>query len=212
MKNDRVYPIDIYVDTGKNCITGTQCTCRAGRGPTGSCKHIAAACFALEDFVRLRSRILSLEDNDQVSCTSLLQQWNKPRKHRLDRLKNGWRHQLHKQNIWSRTKKVSTRAIWPLPSISKENNQFWFKRVLTSHQLLVALHLLSKPGDAVAKSTQAALSLLPCSVKTWVTSTLLKSSLPPPWQFLQEVGNDFIAGITPTKEQQDLIEIKTPSS
>ena len=45
----------------------------------GSCKHIAAVCFALEDFVRLRSRFLSVEDSDQLSCTSLLQQWNKPR-------------------------------------------------------------------------------------------------------------------------------------
>ena len=45
------YPIDIYVDTGKNCITDAQCTCRAGRGPKGSCKPITAACFALEDFV-----------------------------------------------------------------------------------------------------------------------------------------------------------------
>ena len=84
MKKDRVYPIDIYVDAGRNSITGAQCTCPAGHGPKGSCKHIAAACFALEDFVRLRSRILNLEDNDQISCTSLLQQWNKPRKRRLD--------------------------------------------------------------------------------------------------------------------------------
>ena len=61
----------------------------------------------------------------------------------------------------------------------------------------------------MAKSSQAALPLLPPSVKARVTSTLLKSSLPPSWQFLQEVGDNFIAGITPTKEQQDLIEIKT---
>lgn len=50
----------------------------------GSCKHIGAVCFAVEDFVRLRSRVLSLQDTDEVSCTSILQQWNKPRKRRLD--------------------------------------------------------------------------------------------------------------------------------
>ena len=27
--------------------------CPMGRGPTGSCKHIAAFCYALEEFVRL---------------------------------------------------------------------------------------------------------------------------------------------------------------
>ena len=47
------------------------------------------------------------------------------------------------------------------------------------------------------------------SIKTQIKSTLLELSLSPSWQFLQEVGDNFIVGITPTSEQHDLIEIKT---
>ena len=56
----------------------TQCEYAAGKGPTGSCKHIAAMCYALEGF----SRIHQLQD--YVSCTSQLQTWNQPRKHTFD--------------------------------------------------------------------------------------------------------------------------------
>lgn len=44
-------PIDLYVDAGSNCITGTQYMCPAGCDLKGNCKHIAAVCFTLEDFV-----------------------------------------------------------------------------------------------------------------------------------------------------------------
>ena len=51
MKKDHIYPIHLYVDVGRNCITGDECTCPAGHGPKGSCKHIVTVCFALEDYV-----------------------------------------------------------------------------------------------------------------------------------------------------------------
>ena len=38
----------------------------------------------LEDFARTRDTATSLEDDGQISCTSVLQQWNRPRKRRLD--------------------------------------------------------------------------------------------------------------------------------
>ena len=85
MKKDRVYSLELYINVNNSIITGAKCTCPAGCGPRGSCKHIAAISFALEDFVRIRSTIANLQDTDEeISCTSLLQQWNKPRKRRLD--------------------------------------------------------------------------------------------------------------------------------
>ena len=77
MKNDHVYPMNLYVGAGRNCTTGAHCAYPAGYGPKGSCKHIAAICLALEDFVRFRSRILHLEDDNQLSCILLRQQLNK---------------------------------------------------------------------------------------------------------------------------------------
>ena len=49
------------------------CGCPAGRGPNGSCKHIAALCYALEEFSRLKT------SKAYVVCTSKLQTWNQPR-------------------------------------------------------------------------------------------------------------------------------------
>ena len=59
-------------------ITFASCACPAGKGPCGSCKHIAALCYALEEFVRLNCT------REFETCTSRLQTWNQPRKRKLD--------------------------------------------------------------------------------------------------------------------------------
>ena len=64
------------MDSNAYVLTAS-CGCPAGAGPTGSCKHICALCYALEKFCeikRLRSPQL---------CTSELQKWNQPRKRKL---------------------------------------------------------------------------------------------------------------------------------
>ncbi|CAH3106254.1 unnamed protein product, partial [Pocillopora meandrina] len=58
-------------------ITFASCACPAGKGPCGSCKHIAALCYALEEFVRLKCT------REFETCTSRLQTWNQPRKRKL---------------------------------------------------------------------------------------------------------------------------------
>ena len=52
--------------------------CPAGKGPQASCKHIAALCYALEEFGRLQST------REFETCTERLQAWNQPRKRKLD--------------------------------------------------------------------------------------------------------------------------------
>ena len=59
-------------------IAFASCACPAGKGPSGSCKHIAALCYALEEFVRLKCT------REFETCTSRLQTWNQPRKRKLD--------------------------------------------------------------------------------------------------------------------------------
>ena len=59
-------------------ILYTEDGCPLGRGPTGSCKHIAALCYALDKFVRLGFT------RPFLSCTSRLQMWNQPQQKKLD--------------------------------------------------------------------------------------------------------------------------------
>ena len=59
-------------------ITFASCACPAGKGPFGSCKHIAALCYALKEFVRLECTW------EFETCTSRLQTWYQPRKRKID--------------------------------------------------------------------------------------------------------------------------------
>ena len=59
-------------------IMSAMCVCAAGCGPKGSCKHIAALCYALEEFCRIKTT------REFTACTSKLQEWNRPRKRNLD--------------------------------------------------------------------------------------------------------------------------------
>ena len=52
-----MYKIVLRLDSSHSTsyeIDGAECGCAAGRGPRASCKHIAALCYALEDFGRLK--------------------------------------------------------------------------------------------------------------------------------------------------------------
>ena len=76
---NEVYKIKVSM-TNSSDISLAECSCSAGRGPHGSCKHIAATLFALKNFSTIRKKI---QDDDTVSCISKLQTWNQPRKRRL---------------------------------------------------------------------------------------------------------------------------------
>lgn len=73
MRKDREYKIQMVLSPSAEILYAED-GCPAGRGPTGSCKHIAAFCYALEEFVRLGFT------RPFLSCTSRLQTWNQPRK------------------------------------------------------------------------------------------------------------------------------------
>ena len=72
-KNKLEMTLDIFGD-----IVMASCGCPAGGKPYGSCKHIATLCYALEAYCRLIE-----ETRQEDSCTSHLQEWNRPRKRRL---------------------------------------------------------------------------------------------------------------------------------
>ena len=70
MKKNITYTINLVVSLQGGDIVSASCGCPAGMGPHGSCKHIAAMCYTLEDFTKLKVT------TDHISCTSKLQKWN----------------------------------------------------------------------------------------------------------------------------------------
>lgn len=64
------------IDTSNNSVKGAECTCPAEQGPSGSCKHIAAFCLALEDFVRTRDKLEVHDTCVLLSCSSGTSQEN----------------------------------------------------------------------------------------------------------------------------------------
>jgi hypothetical protein len=77
MRKDRKYDLYMELDDTLFEIKKAQCGCPAGCGPKGSCKHLAALCYALEDFTRVQQL------PDFLTSTDRLQTWNRPRPHKL---------------------------------------------------------------------------------------------------------------------------------
>ena len=77
MKKHQVYNTVMKLDSRSYEIDGAECECAAGKGPKASCKHIAALCYALEDFSRRRQLPSYLTSIDK------LQTWNQPRPRKL---------------------------------------------------------------------------------------------------------------------------------
>ena len=74
MKKHTMYKTVVRLDSKSYEVDGAECECVAGKGPTASCKHIAALC---EDFSRKRQL------PSYLTCTDRLQTWNQPRPRKL---------------------------------------------------------------------------------------------------------------------------------
>ena len=69
-KTDRIYETFIVVYKRTGDIYYATCSCTAGEG--GSCNHVAALCFAIDDYNRTLP-------TPPPSCTSLPSKWNVPK-------------------------------------------------------------------------------------------------------------------------------------
>lgn len=77
MKKTFTYKLKLSLSSSGDIVYAS-CPCPAGKGPLGSCKHVAALCYALEELKRLKS------SREFQTCTSRLQEWNQPRKRKLE--------------------------------------------------------------------------------------------------------------------------------
>ncbi len=78
MRKDRVYNVCIGLEADCSDIIYAACGCPAGKGPRGSCKHIAALTYGLSEFCKVFEHSLS------QTCTDVLQKWNQPRAKRVN--------------------------------------------------------------------------------------------------------------------------------
>ena len=73
MLKDRVYKQSMSLNSKTLDIPGAHCGCPPGKGPTASCKHIGALCYAFVEFCT------SGKLPNFLTCTDQLQAWNRPR-------------------------------------------------------------------------------------------------------------------------------------
>ena len=52
MKKDHTYSVFVTISITSCNVKTAECSCPAGYGPLGSCKHIVVLCFCLEDFLK----------------------------------------------------------------------------------------------------------------------------------------------------------------
>ena len=78
MRKDRIYKIAQTLNSQTLDIVYATCGCPAGKGPSGSCKHISALCFAFAEFCKCGAI------PGFLTCTNKLQSWNKPRSQKVD--------------------------------------------------------------------------------------------------------------------------------
>ena len=64
MKKDRIYKIKIDISVNTSDVCGAECSCPAGRGPHGNCKHIAASLFAPENFYSTYKEVQASSNDD----------------------------------------------------------------------------------------------------------------------------------------------------
>ena len=208
MKKDRVYKIKISM-TNSSDICLAECSCPAGRGPHGSCKHIAATLFALENFNTIREEI---QDNDTVSCTSKLQTWNQPRKRRLDSQPIS-QISFKVEDCYCKPTRQSKELIDPRPLELQKTTDRKGKILLKKLEVSCGvLDFLTASESCINSNNDASLMfpLTPRSAQGKIKVQLLQECpLPPTFEMLLAYGEKFIDMIKPDEDQQKNVKKST---
>ena len=202
MKKTEVYRVELSQDMASGDITSALCGCTAGRGPKGSCKHIAALCYALEDFNRMKRTI------PYTACTSKLQEWNRPRKRTLE--------PQHVDEIkfikheHDKVKREHTKTVYdPRPqhlqrTADIEFEQFYM-RLQSFSKPCGFLHVIS-PASSVVSTT---LPLTPRSIRERILVCMRSMDHPLSLAQICALQEMFVDRLTPDCQQADSIEKAT---
>ena len=202
MKKNEVYSVELSQDVVSGDITSALCGCTAGRGPKGSCKHIAAVCYALEEFNRIKMT------TEYTACTSKLQEWNRPRKRTLEpQHVNEIKFIKHEHG---KTKREHINAVYdPRPQHLQhtgdtEVDQFC-KRLQSFSKPCGFLHVIT-PASSVVSTT---LPLIPRSVRERVLVCMRSMDHPLSLVQIYALEEMFVDRITPDTQQAESIEKAT---
>ena len=98
MQKDRVYKVVISLHKSSFDVVTASCGCPAGKGPTASCKHIGAACYAIVSFCTLKRL------PDFLTPTEKLQEWNCSRSRKVEPIPvtelSGRRREITKRKVF----------------------------------------------------------------------------------------------------------------
>ena len=214
MKKGWTYVMTIIIDKSSCNLKTGECSCPAGRGLLGSCKHLAALCFNLEEFVKIRDTMIDLNEE---ACTYALQKWNQPRNRRLDStcveeisFKCPVPDYLKNKNKRCERKGYDPWLITMRKTTTNDFEEFCSKLDELPTECAF-LHLLSKPSIVTVAPDipHTNLPLLPRSVQSRIKDKLFKMCLPPTFETLQELRQDFIDRLTPTSEQRAEVKERT---
>ena len=205
MKKDRVYNITVTISTETSNVDLAECSCPAGRGPHGSCKHIAATLFALENFHTFYEEA---KTEDEISCTSKLQQWNQPRKRRLDsQPSNDICFKV--EEYGHKPCRVSKDFFDPRPLILQKTTDEELQKFTENLQDLKVscgfLDIMVANNDTSSK-----LPMTPRSAQSRIMAQIIKEvELPPTLQAVVSYSDNFLKLIKPNDEQRKAVEKAT---
>ena len=211
MKKDRVYKIKINLLTNSSEVCLAECSCPAGRGPHGSCKHIAATLFALENFNTIREEI---QDDDTITCTSKLQTWNQPRKRRLDSQpvnEISFKVEHYYCKPTRQSKELADPRPLELQKTTDEEKKAFIDNLKKLEISCGFLDLMTVAESyTVNDDTSPMFPLTPRSAQCKIKAQLLQEcSLPPTFETLLAYGKKFIDMITQDDNQQKNVEKST---
>ena len=200
MKKDRVYNLTLRISTETSSVIFAECSCPAGRGPHGSCKHIAATLFVLENFYSFYEEARS---DDEISCTSKLQKWNQPRKRRLDSQPSK-EISFKVEQYDHKPCRISKDFFDPRPFTDEELKTFTgnLQQLKTSCGFL---DLMVASNDTASK-----LPMTPRSAQSRISAQIVKEvELPPTLQAVVSYRDKFLKLLQPDGEQRKAVEKAT---
>ena len=173
-------------------------------GPHGSCKHISALCYALEEFSRIK-QVRSPE-----SCTSQLQRWNQPRKRKLDACDVS-DISFVKYEFGKLKQTQSSMLYDPRPSeyvATTENEiQSLRKTLVETGEDISLLHLLPLPLPA--QDFKLLLPFLPPDVREVILNEVSSQPQPINYHCISEFAIKFLHALTYTPSEVKQIEVAT---
>ena len=206
MKKDTLYKISLIINENGD-ITQATCGCPAGLGPCGTCKHIGALCYALDEYTKIK------QTRSPDSCTSHLQKWNQPRKRRLDAQSVSnikfVKHEYGKKKRDTTSMVYDPRPVDLVAMSDIESDIATLRKKLSEAKEEVALLHVLPFSLPTSTSSQSPLPLSPSLARERVLNELAAQPQPINYKCIGAAGMKLLDALTYSKDQIAQIEMET---